>query len=939
VGCKAVAPERDPPDAQPGEVPTARAEIGGPAAYLGPEHEVDPPVYLPTVGEEVYGLVFAGTQWVSVRESSSARLQRIALDGTVLDPLGVALDADDYDTVGLASDGVIVAAAYPTTSSPRQLVFRRFDQSLGPIGVPLSVASLPGDDSPTVQPSITYGDGQYLVVWGDGGIRAARVSAAGVLLDAQPITIASTGSTASVEVTWDGEHFLIVWRDGVLHGAVHARQLSADGQPGDGFEVAADGFALDVVSSGGVYLVTWVVIGPSSNSTVLLARRWSADLEPLDAQPWTLMTGSPWQSGAHCSVVGDRFVLSWTDDHLDTVHAQFVPVTGAPQPPLLIGTGAYGWPVLIADAGSVALALWYQQGTRLDTDGAVLDPAGIRVAQRTNEEHQPRVAAGRNSQLAVWVDERPDDRESGSSIYAIRLGDDGTPLDPASFLISPNPGWVGFPAVSFDGTQFLVAWRVYDRTEARLLAVRVAADGTVLDTAPITVAVTSDSSDIHWVAVSGAAGSFVVGWTEGGQARARTIAADGSMPGPAFPLGPSSFQGTLEVGFDGEHHVVVWNPPGIDGLSMATVAPGAIAADGPALQLTDRATEAFALAAGAGGNYVAWRHVDATGVAVFGTGFDSDGTVAHPEGETIIPRQPGGLSDLALARDADGFTLSWSRSLSTGYDVQATRLRADGARIAGVLSLNDLPGSTTDARVTTTGEGTTLVTYLRDDPSPRYQATRARARQFTPLAAGSSCDVDAACAGGYCVDGVCCDVACGGSADDCQACSVAAGAAVDGTCGPVGAGQICRGAAGSCDVAEACDGASTTCPADGAAADGTSCSDGTCTGGVCVEPPDASLPDAMVDAAVVDAAVVDAAVVDASSDADATIADAAVVDAAVVVDAGTDATPVARPDAGHDVEPADDGCGCSSSSGPDRGSVLLFGVALLILGRHRRPRP
>jgi MYXO-CTERM domain-containing protein len=51
---------------------------------------------------------------------------------------------------------------------------------------------------------------------------------------------------------------------------------------------------------------------------------------------------------------------------------------------------------------------------------------------------------------------------------------------------------------------------------------------------------------------------------------------------------------------------------------------------------------------------------------------------------------------------------------------------------------------------------------------------------------GTACGSAVECASGNCVDGVCCDVACGGA---CQACSTAAkGAGADGVCGPVQSG-------------------------------------------------------------------------------------------------------------------------------------------------------
>jgi hypothetical protein len=48
---------------------------------------------------------------------------------------------------------------------------------------------------------------------------------------------------------------------------------------------------------------------------------------------------------------------------------------------------------------------------------------------------------------------------------------------------------------------------------------------------------------------------------------------------------------------------------------------------------------------------------------------------------------------------------------------------------------------------------------------------------------GTACTSGSQCTSGFCVDGVCCDNACGGgSTTDCLACSIAAGATADGTC-------------------------------------------------------------------------------------------------------------------------------------------------------------
>ena len=88
---------------------------------------------------------------------------------------------------------------------------------------------------------------------------------------------------------------------------------------------------------------------------------------------------------------------------------------------------------------------------------------------------------------------------------------------------------------------------------------------------------------------------------------------------------------------------------------------------------------------------------------------------------------------------------------------------------------------------------------------------------------GAACGFNVECTSSSCVDGVCCNTACGAGAADCQACSVAAGAATDGTCGPVAAGTLCRPASDACDAVETCTGAGATCPTNGFLAAGTEC--------------------------------------------------------------------------------------------------------------------
>ncbi|MDB4994718.1 MAG: Fibronectin type domain protein [Myxococcaceae bacterium] len=184
------------------------------------------------------------------------------------------------------------------------------------------------------------------------------------------------------------------------------------------------------------------------------------------------------------------------------------------------------------------------------------------------------------------------------------------------------------------------------------------------------------------------------------------------------------------------------------------------------------------------------------------------------------------------------------------------------------------------------GAGFKLAT---SDAGAANYAGAAYAYRFA-LPEGDPCTTANACLSGFCVDGVCCDTACGaGSQQDCQACSVTTGAAKNGTCSPAAPSIMCRTAAGDCDAPESCDGVNTSCPADGTRPNGTTCAGGSCTAGKCV----ASANDAGLDAAV------------------------------DVPDAG---------DGGGD----DSSCGCRTAGAPADGTLALGGLLLASIVIARR---
>ncbi len=137
---------------------------------------------------------------------------------------------------------------------------------LDPFGIPVCTAL-----GRQVWVDVAWGDGNYLVVWGDrrGGnseIYGARVDPQGNVLDAEGFPI-STGSgwAACPDVAWDGTNFMVVWshdRYDTTSYDIYASRVSPEGQVLDprGVQISFDPvmeLTPSVTCSDSICLVTW----------------------------------------------------------------------------------------------------------------------------------------------------------------------------------------------------------------------------------------------------------------------------------------------------------------------------------------------------------------------------------------------------------------------------------------------------------------------------------------------------------------------------------------------------------------------------------------------------------------------------------------------------------------------------------------------------------
>ncbi len=225
---------------------------------------------------------------------------------------------------------------------------------------------------------------------------------------------------------------------------------------------------------------------------------------------------------------------------------------------------------------------------------------------------------------------------------------------------------------------------------------------------------------------------------------------------------------------------------------------------------------------------------------------------------------------------------------------------------------------------------------------------------------GSPCVEDDECASESCVDGVCCDTPCGGdNPDDCQACSVEAGAEEDGVCGLL-VDVVCRpGDPDSCDAEELCDGESPECPPDESLPEFSPCPGGQCIDGFCIPGEETTGAGGTTDGVATDSgdsststsagpgettgatdgsAGSDSGTGSSDSAASASASDTSTAGASTGDDGSateTESTSGTDSDSGGTAE---DGCGCRGDASGRRGPAALALMALALSFTRRRRR-
>jgi MYXO-CTERM domain-containing protein len=618
------------------------------------------------------------------------------------------------------------------------------DASGAIVGKPMTVHTFA--KSSNAEPMVAASDGVFLVTWGeDTNVLAARVSFAGALLDAAPLTIATTRSDywGSVLGAAGGDGgFLVAWADtrGLDKVDLYGARIKSDGT---------------LIDPSGIALST--AVGAQSAPAIAFA-----------SGEYSVAWGSD----------GGVFATRVLEKDGSVTHANGLAI--AP-------SAKYG-PAIAANAFAT-YAIWTEgtntdvvpHGARIDALGHISQPIAT-LAPHTYAEDQTTVAASGHGYLSAW-------RVADGTFWLRRLDMHGAPLgDPAELYSGAGQNATRtLPRIAWTGSDWFVTWAARGPFYTWGQGVHVEDDGSVVESDPISL---SAGSDVTSFVTAGAKGLALVAWLDSFGANYTLVNADGSIAANAVTIAKAPASGSwggVAVASDGATFEVAYATP--SGLFAARIDPADPSKPALATIATASGLGDIALAYGPLG-YLA---VTQTTQGLVGYRFDSKATTVSGPLALNVNGRP------TLTYDGAEFLLGWGAATGTGgFSASAIALDAMGGSPSSTFPLFGEAIADSAPTLASGGGGRAIAAASRT--TPVRQAAGVRPLRTT-IGAGAACLEDADCGSGHCVDGVCCDTACGGGAtDDCSACSVAAGAVTDGVCGAV---QTPHCAPASTDAGEA----------------------------------------------------------------------------------------------------------------------------------------
>ncbi len=327
----------------------------------------------------------------------------------------------------------------------------------------------------------------------------------------------------------------------------------------------------------------------------------------------------------------------------------------------------------------------------------------------------PAIASDGTNYLVVWHDNRNGPK---LDLYAARVTTNGAVLDPSGFAITTATNDQWYPAVAFNGTNYLVAWQDARAGSQDVYATRVTPDGRVLETNGLAVVITANDQRVP--AVASLNGDFLVVWQDGRNGAANQDIYASRIRGSGLLVETNGFlvsnannsQSAPAVGVVGTNYVAAWHDfrsgVGLDVYAARITRTGAVL-DANAIAVSTVVNDQWNVAVAGNGStgLITWQDGrNGTDEDVFGARINEAGAVLDPGG-LGISQQPNQQRLPAVNQRGNGFYVVWQDNRSGGsFDVYGTTVGAadDVIGSASGTLLSDAPNDQRFVALAGTGD-------------------------------------------------------------------------------------------------------------------------------------------------------------------------------------------------------------------------------------------
>jgi len=326
------------------------------------------------------------------------------------------------------------------------------------------------------------------------------------------------------------------------------------------------------------------------------------------------------------------------------------------------------------------------RGARISSTGDVLDPDGFTIASNPDDQWVPSLAFGDGKYLVTWSDDQGVDTD----IYGTFVSTEGTVADTSGFIISSAVNSQESPCITFDGTNFIVAW-TDRRFDWDVYATAITPDGIVLEPDGWGVGAWQNTKTMYCDIATGTDHILVV-WenkkfpleedVQGG----RITIDEYLMPdwsGFDIGIGPYA-HANPDAAFDGSNYFVVWEDfrNGIAQVYGTRVSPGGVILDPDGIYIGSNDTMRARIPK------VTYNGTDYVVVWNFQTpgGYSGGGVMARVSTSgTLIDDPPiiiisdnNFSSNFTVCSDGNNALIAWNAWNVTSYDIYGAIAQQDG---------------------------------------------------------------------------------------------------------------------------------------------------------------------------------------------------------------------------------------------------------------------